>query len=196
MPEDHPFAQIRAMPSGPTTPPVWLLGSSDQSASLAAYFGCPFSFAQFIAGNAGTAAMAVYRDQYRPSEHWPEPVASIGVFVLCADTDEEAERLMKCRDLSSVRQRTGRSGPVPTVEEAEAYEYSPQEEQLRQYNRQRFIWGTPDTVRPALEALGNLFGVDEFVVLTICPDFASRCRSYELLAEAFGLLPRGETAAE
>ncbi len=196
MPDDHPFAQISAMPSGPTAPPVWLLGSSDQSASLAAYFGCPYSFAQFIAGNAGTAAMDLYRDQYRPSERWPEPVASIGVFVLCTDTIEEAELLIKCRDLSSVRQRTGRSGPVPTIEEAEAYEYSPQEEQLRQYNRQRFIWGTPDNVRPDLEALARQFGVDEIVVLTICPDFASRCRSYELLAEAFELVPRLETAAE
>ena len=195
MPEDHPFARISAMPSGPTAPPVWLLGSSDQSASLAAYFGCPFSFAQFIAGNAGTAAMSVYRDEYRPSERWPEPVASIGVFVLCADTEEEAERLIKCRDLSSVRQRTGRSGPVPTIQEAEAYVYSPQEEQLRLYNRQRFIWGTPDKVRSDLEAVGNQFGVDEFVVLTICPDFASRCRSYELLAEAFDLTPRLETEA-
>ena len=183
------------MPSGPTVPPVWLLGSSNQSASLAAYFGCPFSFAQFIAGNAGTAAMAVYRDEYRPSGRWPEPVASIGVFVLCADTDEEAERLIKCRDLASVRQRTGRSGPVPTIEEAEAYVYSPQEEQLRQYNRQRFIWGTPDKVRPALEELGLQFGVEEFVVLTICPDFGSRCRSYELLAEAFELASRAELAA-
>ncbi len=195
MPDDHPFARVSAMPSGPTTPPVWLLGSSDQSASLAAYFGCPFSFAQFIAGAAGTAAMAVYRDEYRPSERWPEPVANIGVFVLCADTAEEAERLMKCRDLSAVRQRTGRSGPVPSIEEAAAYEYTPQEEQLRQYNRQRFIWGTPDTVRPALEALKKQFGVDEVVVLTICPDFASRCRSYELLAGVFELAPRVELAA-
>lgn len=196
MPDDHPFAQVRAMPSGPTSPPVWLLGSSDQSASLAAYFGCPFSFAQFIAGNAGTAAMEIYRDQYRPSARWPEPVGSIGVFAVCADTDEQAEKLMKCRDLSAVRQRTGRSGPVPTIEEAEAYVYSPQEEQLRQYNRQRFVWGTPDTVRPALEELGNIFGVEEIIVLTICPDFESRCRSYELLAEAFELTPRMETAAK
>ena len=196
MPEDHPFAQVRAMPSGPSSPPVWLLGSSDQSASLAAYFGCPFSFAQFIAGNAGTAAMELYRNDYRPSERWPEPVASIGVFVICADTEKEAERLMKCRDLSAVRQRTGRGGPVPSVEEAEVYEYTPQEEQLRQYNRQRFIWGTAQRVREALEELGRQFNVDEFVLLTICPDFASRCRSYELLADVFELTPRLESASQ
>jgi luciferase family oxidoreductase group 1 len=51
LPDDHPFAPVRAMPAGPSAPPVWLLGSTDQSASLAAYFGCPFSFAQFIAGD-------------------------------------------------------------------------------------------------------------------------------------------------
>ena len=196
LPEDHPFARIRAMPAGPGVPELWILGSSDQSAAVAAYFGCPFSFAQFISGEGGPEAMAVYRDNYRPSGRWPAPVGSIGVFVICADTEEQAERLMKCRDLASVRQRTGRSGPVPSVEEAEAYVYSPQEEALRRYNRQRWVWGTPDAVRAKLDAMGVRYGVEEFVVVTICPDFDSRCRSYELLAEAFGLAPRVNAAAE
>lgn len=196
MPEEHPFAQVRAMPAGPSAPPVWLLGSTDQSASLAAYFGCPFSFAQFIAGDGGSDAMEAYRQKFQPSERCPEPQASIGVFVICADTEEAAERLMMSRDLSSVRQRTGRPGPVPSYDEASSYVYSPQEEQLRQYNRQRWVWGTPDTVREKLEALGAAFGVDEYVVVTICPDLESRCRSYELLAEAFDLKPRLTAAAE
>ena len=196
LPDDHPFAQVRAMPAGPSAPPVWLLGSSDQSASLAAYFGCPFSFAQFIAGESGAAAMEDYRQNFRPSERFPEPQGSIGVFVICADTDEAAERLMMSRDLSSVRQRTGRPGPVPSYEEASTYVYSPQEESLRQYNRQRWVWGTPETVREKLEALGAAFGVDEYVVVTICPDLESRCRSYELLAEAFELTPRLTGATE
>ncbi len=196
LPDDHPFVRVRAMPAGPSAPPVWLLGSSDQSASLAAYFGCPFSFAQFIAGDGGSDAMEAYRQNFRPSDRFPEPVGSIGVFVICADTDEAAERLMMSRDLSSVRQRTGRAGPVPSFEEASGYVYSPQEEALRQYNRQRWVWGTPETVRARLEELGTQFGVDEFVVVTICPDLESRCRSYELLAEAFELTPRLTLAAE
>jgi alkanesulfonate monooxygenase SsuD/methylene tetrahydromethanopterin reductase-like flavin-dependent oxidoreductase (luciferase family) len=107
---------------------------------------------------------------------------------------------MMSRDLSSVRQRTGRAGPVPTyeeasAEEASAYEYSPQEEQLRQYNRQRWVWGKPETVKGKLEELGRQFGVDEYVVVTICPDLESRLRSYELLAEAFALTPRSSTTA-
>jgi luciferase family oxidoreductase group 1 len=195
LPDDHPFARVRAMPAGPTAPDLWILGSSDQSAAVAAYFGCPFSFAHFIMGEGGPEAMAVYRDNYRPSERWPEPVGSVGVFVICAESQEEADRLIKCRDLGTVLQRTGRGGPFPSLEEAEAYQYSPQEERLRLYNRQRWVWGTPDTVRPKLEELGAQFGVDELVVVTICPDFESRCRSYELLAEAFGLAPRDAGAA-
>ena len=196
MPDDHPFTNVRAMPMGLTSPPVWLLGSTDQSASLAAYFGCHFSFAQFIAGEGGPEVMAAYRENYRASEKLPAPVGSIGVFVICAETEDEAEKWMTCRDLSSVLQRTGRGGPVPTYDEAAAYEYSPQEEALRQYNRQRFIWGTPKKVRASLEELGRQFAVDEFVVLSIFPEFEARCRSYELLADAFDLTRRLETASD
>jgi luciferase family oxidoreductase group 1 len=190
LPDDHPFAQVRAMPTGETVPQLWILGSTDQSAALAAYFGCPFAFAQFISGEGGPEAMAAYRKNFRPSERWPEPVGSVAVFAICADTHEQAERLMKCRDLSSVRQRLGRGGPVPSIAEAESWSYSPQEEAMRRYNRQRWVWGTPETVRDSLESMAQRYGVDELVVVTICPDFESRCRSYELLAEAFGLLRR------
>lgn len=196
LPDEHPFARITAMPAGPSSPPVWLLGSTDQSASLAAYFGCPFSFAQFIAGEGGPEAMEAYRQKYQPSERFPEPVASIGVFVICADTEEAAERLMMSRDLSSVRQRTGRAGPVPSYEEASTYVYAPQEESLRQYNRQRWVWGTPEVVHAKLLQLGEAFGVDEFVIVTITPDLESRLRSYELLADAFALTPRSTSTPE
>ena len=187
LPEEHPFHRITAQPAGPTMPDVWLLGSSDQSAQVAAYFGCPFSYAHFISAESGPRIVELYREQYQPSEHWPEPQVHIGVFALAADTQEEAEALMKCRDLSSVRQRMGKTAPVPTIEEAEAYRYSPQEEALRHYNRERCIWGTADRVRDGLTSLAGMYGVDELVVLTICPTFEARCRSYELLAAAFGL---------
>ncbi len=190
MPDDHPFAKVRAMPAGPGAPEVWLLGSSDQSAAVAAYFGAPFSFAHFIMGEGGSDAMEFYRQNFQPSDINPEPQGSVGIFVICAETDEEAEELMIVRDLSSVLQRTGRGGPVPTIEEARAYEYSPQEEQLRLYNRQRFIWGAPDRVKEKIEVLADAYKVDEFVVLTICPTFEARCRSYTLLADAFGLESR------
>ena len=80
---------------------------------------------------------------------------------------------------------------MPVVEEAEAYPYS-REERLRiAYNRRRQVIGAPEQVKAQLLALGEPYGVDEIVVVTICHDFAARLRSYELLAEAFGLFPRG-----
>ena len=194
LPDDHPFANVRAMPAGPTVPDVWMLGSSDQSASMAAYFGVPFSFAHFIVAEGGPQAVAAYRDNYRPSEAWPEPVVNIGVFAMAADTEDEAERLMKCRDLSSVRQRKGLAAPVPSIEEAEAYVYPPQEEALRSYNRQRCFWGTGEQVRDEMLATGKLYDVDEFVILTMCPTLEARFRSYEVLADAFELTPRDTSA--
>ncbi len=187
LPDDHPFRRVKAQPAGPTLPDIWLLGSSDQSAMVAAYFGTPFSYAHFISAEHGPQIAALYREQFQPSEHWPEPQLNIGVFALAADSEEEAEQLMKCRDLAQVRQRTGRTGPVPTIEEANGYDYTPQEEALRQYNRKRSVWGTKDQVKDRLTALAANYQVDELVVLTICPTFEARCRSYELLADAFGL---------
>jgi luciferase family oxidoreductase group 1 len=187
LPEEHPFHRVKAQPAGPTIPDIWLLGSSDQSAMVAAYFGTPFSYAHFISAEHGPQIVGIYREQFQPSEQWPEPQINIGVFAVAADSEEEAEQLMKCRDLASVRQRTGRTGPVPTIEEAEAYEYTPQEEALRQYNRKRCIWGTAQQVHDGLTAVAASYDVDELVLLTICPTFEARCRSYELLADAFGL---------
>ena len=189
LPDEHPFKRVRAQPSGETLPDIWLLGSSDQSAMVAAYFGTPFSYAHFITAEAGPQIAALYREQYQPSEHWPEPNLNIGVFAIAADTEEEAAALMKCRDLASVRQRTGRTAPVPTIEEAAGYEYSPQEEAIRRYNRQRCIWGTAEQVRDGLIDLSKTYEAEELVLLTICPTFEARCRSYELLAEAFDLSP-------
>ncbi len=189
LPDDHPFARIRVMPAGPGAPDLWMLGSSNQSAMLAAYFGCSFSFAHFITAEGGPEAMEYYRRNYSPSALWPEPQGSIGVFVLCAETEAAAERLMRSRDLWTLRQRRGITAPVPSFEEAEAYDYEPRDLAMIAYNRERCVWGTPDAVKSALDELGQRYGVDEIVLLTICARFEDRLRSYELLAEAFDLAP-------
>lgn len=186
---DHPFAGVRAMPVGPGMPEFWVLGSSDQSAAYAAHFGCPFSFAHFITERMGPEIMQAYRDAYRPSALYPEPRGSIGVFVLCADTEAEAERLASSRDLWRLRLDRGVVGPVPSVEEALAYPYTDAERARIAFNRRRQIVGTPEQCRARLLDLGARFGVDEFVVVSICHDFAARKRSYQLLAEVFALAP-------
>jgi len=187
LPAEHPYARIRVTPEPAGRPEFWLLGSSDQSAMVAAYFGAAFSFAHFISGEGGPAVMEMYRREFRPSRHLAAPLGSIGVFVLCADTQEEAERLTQSRDLWRLRLDQGHLGPVPSIEEAAAYAYS-REERLRiAFNRQRMVIGTPAQAKERLTELAATFGVEEVVAVTICYDFKARLRSYELLAEAFGL---------
>jgi luciferase family oxidoreductase group 1 len=187
-PPEHPFAKVRAMPTGDSVPEVWLLGSSDQSAAMAAHFGTAFSFAHFINADGGAEITRAYARQFKPSPLLAEPMASVAVFVVCAETEDEAERLAKSRDLFITRLYTGRGGRYPTVAEAEAYPYTPWEMQIVDQARQRRVAGTPAQCRERLEALARDYGVDEIVAVTITETAATRLRSYELLAEAFDLV--------
>ncbi len=197
MPDDHPFRKVVAMPTGETVPELWLLGSSSQSAAYAAHFGCAFSFAHFINPNGGDYVMEAYRQHFQPSEWLANPVGSIGIFVICAPTEEEALELRWSRDLWLLRLHTGRTAPVPSVEEAKAYPYSEREKAIILHNRDRTIAGDAEQVRERILELGAAYGVSEFVIVTICDQFEARIRSYELLAEAFSLeQPDGTQSAD
>ncbi len=191
LPDGHPFRQVDAMPSGPTVPEFWLLGSSDQSAAYAAHFGCAFSFAHFINARGGEPVMEAYRRHFRASGQLAGPAGSIGVFVICADTEEEALALRWSRDLWLLRLHSGRTAPVPTVEEARNHPYTDREMAVVMRNRERTIAGSPEQVHERVTALARGYGVDEVVVVTICDRFEARLRSYELLAEAFAVSPAG-----
>ncbi len=187
----HPFEKIKAMPDGPTSPETWLLGSSDQSAILAAYFGCPFSFAHFINAQAAEPVLDIYRERFEPSDRCPSPEASLGVFVFCSEDGEEARRHTASRGLSFLRSRKGEGGGIPSPEEALAYPYTEMERHFVADTLSRTIAGTPDEVKAKLLELVERTGVDELVVVNQCYDFDFRIRTYELLAEAFELEPRG-----
>ena len=187
LPADHPFAQVRAMPTPGTTPEVWLLGSSGQSAAYAAALGCPFSYAHFINDRGGAEVMRAYRDRFRPSRWSSVPRGSVGVFVICADSDAEAQRLAASRDLWRLRLDRGELWPIPTIEDSEAYPYSDIDRRRIAAHRQRMVIGAPEQAKAKLDALAQAYRVDELVIVTITYDFLARRRSYELLAEAFGL---------
>ena len=125
LPEGHPFRSVSASPAVPTRPEVWILGSSDYGAQVAAYFGLPYCFAHFITERGSEDAVAVYREGFRPHPGVPgrleAPRAALGVFALAADTEAEAWRLYKSRELWRLFRDTGRYPPLPSVEEAEAY---------------------------------------------------------------------------
>jgi luciferase family oxidoreductase group 1 len=187
LPAQHAFGGVRAMPAGPTAPEVWLLGSSDASALYAAEQGLAFSFAHFINADGGPEVTRLYRDRFSPSPELAAPAASAAIWAVCADTDEEARRLARCRELSLLRLYTGRYGPFPSVEEAETFPYTARDLAIIEHSRGRTIAGTPEVVREQLEAMARIYEVDELVVVTITHDFKARVRSYELLADACGL---------
>ena len=186
-PPSKALARIEASPRPDDVPEVWLLGSSDQSALYAAHFGVAFSFAQFIEPRHGRAVLKTYRDGFKPSELYFRPATSIGVFVVCADTREEAMKLATSRDLVSLRRAKGEHGPFPSVAEALAYPYDEADRALIERERQRLVIGDPGECRRALEEMAADYGVDELVILTICHAPEARQRSYELLAREFGL---------
>ena len=187
LPVAHPFARIQAMPAGDSMPELWLLGSSDYSAAYAAHLGHGFSFAHFIAGGSGAEIMRAYQNDFRPSRRLAAPRCSVGVAVVCADSEAEARRLAASRELWRLRLHTGRIGAIPTPEEALAHDYSPVERRMVEQTRSGTIMGDPEQVKAGLLAMGGHYNVDEFVIVTVVHDFRARVRSYELVAEAFGM---------
>jgi len=189
LPADHPLGRIRALPKTESAPPIWMLGSSDFGGAYAAHFGIAFSFAHFINPVGGEGVMRAYFEKFQPSPYLAEPMASIGAFVVCADTMEEAERIASTRDLQRLRADQGYHGPMPSIEEATSYEFSAPERERVRFNRSRTVVGDPASVKAELVALAHRYGVDEIVVICNVFNFADRLRSYELLAEAFDLIP-------
>ena len=188
-PQSHPFRSVRAMPQDVALPPIWLLGSSGYSAQLAATVGTGFSFAHHFADHDAAAVMARYRDGFKPSSARKTPYAILACAAVCADSEAEAERLASTIDLNFVRRSRGEYAPLASPEEAAAYPYSPAERALIARNRSRVFVGTKATVLERLSPLISATKADEVMITTMVHDHAARRRSYELLAEAFGLHP-------
>jgi len=187
LPDDHPHRRVRLQPGGETAPQVWLLGSSDYSGALAAQMGLRFAFAHFINSKGGDEVTRAYRERFQPSARESTPASIVCVFVICAPDDAEAERLTASIDLRRLHMALGRDTPVPTLDEASRHAYTDEERRYVLSQRDRAVIGSPETCRRGLTALAERYAADEVMALTITGDYATRLRSYELLAGAFGL---------
>jgi luciferase family oxidoreductase group 1 len=186
-PEGHPFGKIKVMPADVKLPPIWLLGSSDYSAQLAAHVGAGFSFAHHFAHHDAVAAMQSYRKLFKPSDWRQTPYAILAVHVVCADTDAEAERHAATVDLNFVRRNRGEFLPLASPEEALAYPYAPIDRERIRINRDRLFVGSPKTVRERLAPLIEATAADEIMITSMIYEHAARKRSYALMAEEFQL---------
>jgi alkanesulfonate monooxygenase SsuD/methylene tetrahydromethanopterin reductase-like flavin-dependent oxidoreductase (luciferase family) len=138
--------------------------------------------------------MTTYRGQFSASGWRKTPYAILGVAVVCADTDAEAERLASTIELNFLRRSKGEYLPLASPEDALAYPYTPIDRERMRQNRARLFVGTPQTVMARLRPLLDATKADEVMVTTMVHDHNARRRSYELLAEAFGLVSPADAA--
>ncbi|MFZ2015638.1 MAG: LLM class flavin-dependent oxidoreductase [Nocardioides sp.] len=156
---------LRATPHATGEPAVWLLGSSDFSARLAAARGLPYVFAHHFSGNGTAEALALYRSGYQPSERHPEPRTFLTVNAVVAETAEEAHRRALPNILTMVALRTGAPlGPQPTIEDAEERGVPEAHRPLAEQMTSRWVIGTPDEAAGQLSALATTYGVDEVML--------------------------------
>jgi luciferase family oxidoreductase group 1 len=186
MPPGHPFARLSALPGRPHVPVVWLLGSSPQSALWAAESGLPYAFADFI-NPQGADYAAIYRDRFQASETLREPRVIVTAFALCAETDEEAQRIASSARMTRALLNEGRLIPVPPIDTALRFLAERGANADSVARPRRAIIGTPAKVKEGIENLAELYGADEVMILTNTFDHADRRRSYELIASVMGL---------
>jgi luciferase family oxidoreductase group 1 len=192
LPDDHPFRRLAAMlPGRPQLPDTWLLGSSPQSAIWAGELGLPYAFADFI-NPGGAEIAALYRERFAAARELQTPRTAVAAWVLCASTDEEAQHLATSSRMTLTLLRRGELIPVPPPEKASEFlrrEGKLDAPQGGQLPGRRGIIGSPEKVRAGLEQLAVEYGAEEVIVVTITHDHQARKRSYELVADAFGLEP-------
>jgi luciferase family oxidoreductase group 1 len=187
--EGHPFRSVRAQPVGATAPEVWILGSSDYGAQVAAFFGLPYCFAHFITdGDGAEQALTLYRETFRPSAFLAAPCAALCVWAMAAETAEEAAHLFRSREMFRLGRDRGIYNPLPSPAEAAAHHYSASDLARIERVRERAIYGTPDAVGAKLRTLADGLGVGEVAILTTLHDARARQNSYTLLAQEFGLV--------
>ncbi|MEU5975072.1 LLM class flavin-dependent oxidoreductase [Streptomyces sp. NPDC047315] len=193
-PDGHPYARIHAVPGpvqGPAgRPPLWLLGSSGFSARLAGALGLPFAFAHHFSARNTVPALELYRQSFRPSAVLDAPYALIGVAALASQDEAEARREVLTGALAMLRLRTGRPGLMPTPEQAESHRFTALEREFVDDWLANIVHGTPDAVRDGLDALQKRTGADELMITANVHGEGARLRSYELIADAYGL-PEG-----
>lgn len=183
-PSGHPYTTIQAVPGLGHQPEIWLLGSSGYTAQVAGLLGMPYSFAHHFSARNTLPAVELYRSRFTPSSYLDRPRVMIGVGVVCAESDEQARWLAGPSRLAFARLRSGNPGRFPTPEEAEAHDFTPDEDAVIRSVAKGHIFGSPDTVRAGLEKLAADTGADELIISTMVHDQSDRLRSYELVAGA------------
>ena len=188
--DDHPLSGIKAHPSEKqSAPEIWLLGSSDYSARLAADMGLPFSFADFFGNTSeyGPQVTEMYTENFKPSQYLSEPLINVSLQVICAPTVEEAHFIGSSRSLNKVLSTLGLStkGLLPP-EEAINWPLDGQSKAYLDQTTQSYIEGNPDQVKEGILKAAERYQTTDIGIVSNCYDFNARKQSYSLVAESLG----------
>ncbi|MGM8365910.1 LLM class flavin-dependent oxidoreductase [Virgibacillus sp. W0181] len=183
-PKDHLYSKITPTPIPQEPPQVWLLGTSEKSAALAAEKGMAYAFGHFMSGGNGPEIVEKYRQSFTEKRHQKAPYVIVAVSVICAETTEEANDLAMSNIVWAVKQDTGESAAgVPSVKEAKAYPLSPEAEEKVRKIKQNSIIGNPVEVKKRLHQIKTQYKADEIMVVSIIHDEMMKFLSYQLLAD-------------
>ena len=176
---------ITATPGQGDQPDIWLLGSSGYSAQLAGILGLPFAFARHFSARNTLPALALYREHFAPSDRLERPYAMVCTSIVCADSEEEAERIVASSRLAILNLRRGRPGRTPTPHEAAAHAYSREETAVVDEHMAGYIIGHPDVVRAGIDELLEATAADELMISTSAFAHADRRHSFDLVSRLY-----------
>ncbi|MBN8234590.1 LLM class flavin-dependent oxidoreductase [Halobacillus kuroshimensis] len=185
MPKGSDYYGVTARPATDSQPETWILGLSERGARHAAVNGTGFTLGHFISPDNGEAALRAYREKFKPSPSLDQPEVNVCIFVVCAETEEKAEKLALSQDLWLLKVEKGLETRVPPIKEAESYTYSEIEKKKIEQNRRRAVIGTPQQVKARLLELSEQYQTDEFLIITNIYDLEAKKESYRLIAQQF-----------
>ncbi|PPA70694.1 LLM class flavin-dependent oxidoreductase [Jeotgalibacillus proteolyticus] len=186
LPKTHPYRMVKVTPRPGEAPPLWILGLSPSSGKLAGERGLGLVFGHFINPDKWEETLLTYRDSFKAVSDFDKPHIIVCVFVVCAPTLESAEELAKTQDRWLLGIEKGDS-QIPSLEEVNSRETTPEEKKKILSNRRRTIIGTPEMIREKLEELSVKYGTDEFLLITNIHGQKERLQSYQLIAEVMEL---------
>lgn len=179
--EENKTGNVRAIPGEGLEIPIWILGSSIDSAYLAASMGLPYAFASHFAPAQLFEAMRIYREHFKPSEQLQKPYAMACVNVIAADSDEEGRRLATSFKKLFLGILTGKRAKLGPPEDPDDFMDPLEEAALQQMIRFSFAGG-PEKIKMEIQRFIDVTQIDELMVTSPIFDHEARLQSYEILA--------------
>lgn len=174
---------LKAAPLPAVSPVPWILGTSKKSALLAAKYGLPYAFGQFMSNKDPEEILHEYRTSFQSHRGQQHPEALLTVSVICAETDEKAKELAHSALAWSIQSERGdgKVGLLP-VDEAKQYIDELPDDQVKADIEKKMLIGSPTTIKHKLKSMQEAYQVDEFMLVSFITSFEERLQSYELLA--------------